>query len=114
MNYNIGIDCFVENVLHIDRHQTESSSLFQANNRLQAVVDKNQLSVLYIKLAERLYDLRHAQGYTSPSAVKYMAKETLTIDVELAMQYLEPEIAETLKSAAWEALEMCKNKINSN
>jgi hypothetical protein len=33
--------------------------------------------MLYIKLAEWLYDLHHAKSYTHKEEVKYMAKETL-------------------------------------
>ncbi|ROT46974.1 sodium:solute symporter family transporter [Candidatus Cardinium hertigii] len=110
-NYNIGIFCFVENVLSIDKHQELAESLFYISNRFKEAINQDHLSVLYIKLAERLYDLRHAEGYTKLEEVKYMVKETLTVDIELARNYLEPEIATALETAAQHALEICKGQI---
>ncbi|WP_338140438.1 HD domain-containing protein, partial [Candidatus Cardinium hertigii] len=110
-NYNLGIFCFVENVLNIDQHQEMAKSLLYVTNRFKEAINQDHLSVLYIKLAERLYDLRHAEGYTKLEEVKYMAKETLTVDIELAKNYLEPEIAADLEIAARKALEICKEKV---
>ncbi|ROT47509.1 HD domain-containing protein, partial [Candidatus Cardinium hertigii] len=110
-NYNMGIFCFVENVLNIDQHQEMAKSLLHITNRFKEAIHQDHVSVLYIKLAERLYDLHHAEGYTKLEEVKYMAKETLTVDIELAKNYLEPEIAADLEIAARKALEICKEKV---
>ncbi|GBN07045.1 hypothetical protein AVEN_158475-1 [Araneus ventricosus] len=71
---------------------------------------KKKLSVLFMKPAERLYDLRHALGYTTLEEIKYMAHETLTVDVELAEQYFGPEIAAALATAAGQALKIYNRK----
>ncbi|MDD9139880.1 MAG: hypothetical protein NQ127_03020 [Candidatus Cardinium sp.] len=42
-------------------------------------LQKEPISVLYVKLAERLHDLKHASGYKDPVIVQAMAKESLTM-----------------------------------
>ena len=106
-SYDRGILSFVQNVLNIDQHQEMSESLFHIGNRLQSAIQQSHLSVLYIKLAERLYDLRNAAGYAHIETVKHMAKETLTVDIGLAREYLAHEIAVDLHEAATKALEYC-------
>lgn len=66
--------------------------------------DHAQFSAFFIKLAERLYDLRHVEGYTDIKEVKYMAKETLTINIALVNLYLEPTEAGPWETAAKRAL----------
>lgn len=112
-HYNLGVYAFVLNVISIDKRQAlDHPSLLYVQNRLKEAIkeDHVQLSVLFIKLAERLYDLRHAAGYTMLEEVKYMAHETLAVDVELAKQYLAPEIAAALAAAAGQALQICHRK----
>ncbi len=112
-HYNVGVYAFVLNVVGIDKRQAlDHPSLLCVQNRLKDAIKEEhvQLSVLFIKLAERLYDLRHASGYTMLEEVKYMAYETLAVDVELAKQYLDPEIAEALAAAAEQALQIYHRK----
>ena len=112
-HYNLGVYAFVLNVVGIDKRQDlDHPSLLYVQNRLKEAIkaDHVQLSVLFIKLAERLYDLRHAAGYTILEEVKYMAHETLMVDVELAKQYLGPEIAGALATAARQALKIYHRK----
>ncbi|MCT4697398.1 hypothetical protein [Candidatus Cardinium sp. TP] len=87
-------------------------SLLYLENRLEKAIkeDHIQLSVLFIKLAERLYDLRYAAGYSHVEEVAHMVQETLAIDVKLANQYLGVEIGEALESAAKQVLKVCKDK----
>ncbi len=113
VHYNLGVYAFVLNVVGVDKRQDlEHPSLLYVQNRLkQAIKEEHvQLSVLFIKLAERLYDLRHAAGYIHLTEVQHMAQETLSIDVKLAHTYLGPEIATALEKAAKEALEVVKTK----
>ncbi|WP_342265741.1 sodium:solute symporter family transporter [Cardinium endosymbiont of Philonthus spinipes] len=112
-HYNLGVYAFVLNVVGIDkREKLDHPSLLYVKNRLKEALkeDHVQLSVLFIKLAERLYDLRHAAGYMCLTEVKYMAQETLTIDVQIAHTHLGPEIGMALEQAAKQALEICKSK----
>ncbi|MGI2298744.1 sodium:solute symporter family transporter [Candidatus Cardinium hertigii] len=109
-HYNLGVYAFVSNVIKIDkREELDHPSLLYVQNRLaQAIKEEHlQLSVLFIKLAERLYDLRHAAGYIHLSEVKHIAQETLNIDVQIANTYLDPAIGQALEEAAKEALELC-------
>ncbi|MGI2299593.1 sodium:solute symporter family transporter [Candidatus Cardinium hertigii] len=109
-HYNLGVYAFVSNVIKIDkREELDHPSLLYVQNRLaQAIKEEHlQLSVLFIKLAERLYDLRHAAGYIHQSEVKHMAQETLNIDVQIANTYLDPAIGQALEEAAKAALELC-------
>ncbi|UWW96553.1 MAG: hypothetical protein NMK33_03785 [Candidatus Cardinium sp.] len=76
--------------------------------------DHIQLSVLFIKLAERLYDLRHAAGYIHLTEVHHMAQETLAIDVQLAHTYLDPAIRKALEKAAKQALALINTKKKEN
>ncbi|MGI2257194.1 sodium:solute symporter family transporter [Candidatus Cardinium hertigii] len=111
-HYNLGVHAFVWNVVNIDKRQAlDHPSLLYVQNRLQAAIKEEhvQLSVLFIKLAERLYDLRHAAGYVHLPEVHHMAQETLIIDVQLANKYLTPEIGAALEEAAKAALEICTN-----
>ncbi len=115
-HYNLGVYSFVLNVVGIDKRQDlDHPSLLYVQNRLKEAIreDHVQLSVLFIKLAERLYDLRHAAGYTHLQEVTHIVKETLAIDVRLANEYLGPEIGSLLEKAAKQALKACKGKENS-
>ncbi|AWN82304.1 High-affinity proline transporter PutP [Candidatus Cardinium hertigii] len=103
-NYKRGIYCFVENTIAIDSRKRLEESLLAIPNRLKESLKKWHLSVLYVKLAERLYDLKHASGYKDPAIIQAMAKESLTIDVELAQRCREPGMAILLKQAAEEVL----------
>ncbi|AWN81637.1 High-affinity proline transporter PutP [Candidatus Cardinium hertigii] len=103
-NYHLIVYCFVENTIAIDSRKRLEESLLAIANRLKESLQKEYFSVLYVKLAERLYDLKHASGYKDPTIVQAMAKESLTIDVELAQRYGEPGMAILLKHAAEEAL----------
>lgn len=112
-HYNLGVYAFVLNVIGIDKRQAlDHPSLLYVQNRLKEAIkeDHVQLSVLFIKLTERLYDLRYAFGYTILEEVKYMAYETLTVDVELAKQYLGAEIADAFAQVAKQALEIYYQK----
>ncbi len=112
-HYNLGVYAFVSNVVKIDkREELDDPSLLCVQNRLEKALkeDHVQLSVLFIKLAERLYDLRHAADYLYLTEVQHMAKETLTIDIPIANQYLGPEIGEALEVAAKTALNSCKDR----
>ncbi|WP_243575173.1 sodium:solute symporter family transporter [Candidatus Cardinium sp. cByotN1] len=111
-HYNLGVYAFVSNLVKIDKRQElDDPSLLCVQNRLEQALkeDHIQLSVLFIKLAERLYDLRHAAGYIYLTEVQHMAQETFTIDVQIANKYLGPEIETALEVAAQEALNLCKN-----
>ncbi|MEF2228947.1 MAG: HD domain-containing protein [Candidatus Cardinium sp.] len=109
-NYSLDVFSFVQSIVSIgDRREIEPSGLYVDNQR-NKVVNRDQLFVLCIKLAERLYDLRHACGYTHKVQVSDMAKETLTVDICLAKKYLDGDIVEVLETAAQEALQMCFEK----
>ncbi|WP_162534178.1 sodium:solute symporter family transporter [Candidatus Cardinium hertigii] len=103
-NYKRGIYCFVENTIAIDSRKRLEESLLAIANRFKESLQKEHISVLYVKLAERLYDLKHASGYKDPAIIQAMAKESLTIDVELAQRCREPGMAILLKQAAEEVL----------
>ncbi|WP_419241606.1 sodium:solute symporter family transporter [Cardinium endosymbiont of Nabis limbatus] len=111
-HYNLGVYAFVLNIIRIDKRQAlDHPSLLYVQNRLKEAIKEEhvQLSVLFIKLAERLYDLRHASGYIHLPEVAHMVQETLAIDVKLAHAYLGPEIGDLLEKAAREALALCKD-----
>ncbi|MGI2299003.1 HD domain-containing protein [Candidatus Cardinium hertigii] len=112
-HYNLGVYAFVLNVVGIDkREELDHPSLLYVKNRLKQSIQEDhvQLSVLFIKLAERLYDLRQSESYINTKEVQHMAQETLAIDIKIAYTYLEPEIAQALEEAAKQALEVCKNR----
>ncbi|CDG49539.1 HD domain-containing protein [Cardinium endosymbiont cBtQ1 of Bemisia tabaci] len=107
-NYDLNIYSFVENVLAVnDRQSMEPCGLY-IKNSFKQVINREQLFILCIKLAERLYDLRHAKSYMYLDELKCMAQETLTIDIELAKKYLNAKIVEALTIAAEQAIEICK------
>ncbi|WP_041546142.1 sodium:solute symporter family transporter [Cardinium endosymbiont of Encarsia pergandiella] len=109
-HYNLGIYAFVWNIVNTDKRQElDHPSLLYVQNRLKEAIKEEhvQLSVLFIKLAERLYDLRHAAGYVHLPEVHHMAQETLAIDIQLANKYLNPEIGAALEEAAKAALAIC-------
>ncbi len=109
-NYSLDVFCFVQSIVSIDeRLEIEPSGIYVDDQR-NHVVNQDQLFILCIKLAERLYDLRHAYGYTHKVHVSDMAKETLTVDICLAKRYLDSDIVEALETAAQEALQMCFEK----
>ncbi|TDG94184.1 sodium:solute symporter family transporter [Cardinium endosymbiont of Culicoides punctatus] len=101
-NYNLGIFEFVKNILAIDKRKDLEESMLYIDNRFKDAVNDDQRVVLYVKLAERLYDLEHAAGYSNKSEILSMARETFAIDILLAQKYLsmEPEIAKALGDVA--------------
>ncbi|MGI2257005.1 hypothetical protein ACRRVD_00210 [Candidatus Cardinium hertigii] len=107
-NYDLNIYSFVESVLAVnDRQSMEPCGLY-IKNAFKQVINREQLFILCIKLAERLYDLRHAKSYMYLDELKCMAQETLTIDIELAKKYLNAKIVEALTTAAEQAIEICE------
>lgn len=112
-HYDLGVHAFVANVIAIlQRAALDHPSLRCVTNRLQKALKKDHipLAVLLIKLAERLYDLRHAAGYPDLSVPYHMAQETLAIDVALANKYLEPSISASIEAAASAVLEFCSSR----
>ncbi|TDG95007.1 HD domain-containing protein [Cardinium endosymbiont of Culicoides punctatus] len=96
-NYNLNIFVCVQSILNVDQHKDLKTALFgDSNDDLSA--HGEQLIVLYIKLAERIYDLRHAAGYTNKEAVFAMLEETCNVYIDLAKTCLkaQPEIAAEL------------------
>ena len=107
-NYDLNIYSFVESVLAVnDRQSMEPCGLY-IKNAFKQVINREQLFILCIKLAERLYDLRHAKSYMYLDELKCMAQETLAIDIELAKKYLNAKIVEALTTAAEQAIEICE------
>lgn len=110
-HYNLGVYAFVANILKLDqRKELDHPSLLYVQNRLEEAVKKGhvQLSVLFIKLAERLYDLKNSATYLNLEELAHIAQETLAVDVSIAKQYLGEEIAFLLQKQAKNALEKCK------
>ncbi|MGI2298831.1 hypothetical protein ACRRVB_03520 [Candidatus Cardinium hertigii] len=107
-NYDLNIYSFVESILAVnDRQSMEPCGLY-IKNSFKQVINREQLFILCIKLAERLYDLRHAKSYVYLDELKCMAQETLAIDIELAKKYLNAKIVEALTTAAEQAIEICE------
>ncbi|TSJ81074.1 MAG: HD domain-containing protein [Candidatus Cardinium sp.] len=109
-NYSLDIFCFVQSIVSIEERQDIEPSGLYVDDQRNKVVNRDQLFVLCIKLAERLYDLRHAYGYAHKIQVIDMAKETLTVDICLAKKYLDGDIVEALEAAAQEVLQVCLEK----
>ncbi|MGI2298639.1 HD domain-containing protein [Candidatus Cardinium hertigii] len=103
-NYSLAIFSFVQSILSIENRKALEPSGLCIDNQRKKIVNQDQLFILCIKLAERLYDLRQAYGYTHKIQVFNMAKETLTVDICLAKKYLDNDIVEALERAAQQAL----------
>ncbi len=114
-HYSSDIYAIVLSLLGVDKHKRQGLkqlALVYMENRLEKAMnqDQVQIAVLCIKLAERLYDLDHAASYIQLVELQHMAQETLSIDINLANEYLGPQIGMALKRAAKQALKICKNK----
>ncbi|WP_250238730.1 hypothetical protein [Cardinium endosymbiont of Oedothorax gibbosus] len=107
-NYSVEAYRFVESIVAVNKREEMEPSGLYVGNRLKRIINREQLYVLCIKFAERLYDLRHAKDYIQLDEVKYMAQETLTIDIELGKKYLNAKIVEELVQAANQALQLCE------
>ena len=107
-NYSMDVYCFVERIVAVNKRQELEPCGLYVGNRLKRIINREQLFILCIKFAERLYDLRHAKDYIHLEEVKYMARETLTIDIELGKKYLNAKIVEELVEAANQALQVCE------
>ncbi len=107
-NYSVDVYSFVESIIAVNKRQEMEPCGLYVGNRLKRIINREQLFVLCIKFAERLYDLRHAKDYIYLEEVKYMAQETLTIDIELGKKYLNAKIVEELVEAANQALQVCE------
>ncbi|MGI2261792.1 HD domain-containing protein [Candidatus Cardinium hertigii] len=103
-NYSLAIFSFVQSIISIQNRKDLEPSGLSIDNQRKKIVNQDQLFILCIKLAERLYDLRQAYGYTHKVHVSNMAKETLTVDICLAKKYLDNDIVEALERAAQDAL----------
>lgn len=109
-NYNLGVYYLVEDVLNISSHKELLSGSGCMVDLFPGSIRKEDVFVLYIKLSERLYDLRSAGGYTDQSEVCSMVEETLTVDIVLARQYLNVHMAAALQTAARGAQELLKRE----
>lgn len=100
-NYDATVHTLVHNVLNIETHQEIEPFLTSVNHQPKKAADQDhpEFFVLYIKLAERLYDLHHAENYTHLEEIKHMAQETLKIDIKLAKKYLDANITKALEMA---------------
>ncbi|WP_342265387.1 hypothetical protein [Cardinium endosymbiont of Philonthus spinipes] len=107
-NYSVDVYSFVESIVAVNKREEMEPCGLYVGNRLKRIINREQLFILCIKFAERLYDLRHAKDYIYLEEVKYMAQETLTIDVELGKKYLNAKIVEELVQAANQALQVCE------
>lgn len=107
-NYSVDAYCFVESIVAVNKREEMEPCGLYVGNRLKRIINREQLFILSIKFAERLYDLRHAKDYIQLEEVKYMAQETLTIDIELGKKYLNAKIVEELVQAANQALQVCE------
>lgn len=103
-NYSLSIFSFVQSIISIEKRKDLEPSVLCIDNQCKKVVNQDQLFILCIKLAERLYDLQQAYGYAHKIQVSNMAKETLTVDICLAKKYLDNDVVEALEKAAQEAL----------
>lgn len=107
-NYGVDVYSFVERIVTINKRQKMEPCGLYVGNRLKRIINREQLFILCVKFAERLYDLRHAKDYVNLEEVKYMAQETLTIDIDLGKKYLNVIIVEELVKAANQALQLCE------
>ncbi|MGI2257309.1 HD domain-containing protein [Candidatus Cardinium hertigii] len=105
-NYSLAIFSFVQSIISIENRKDLEPSVLCIDNQRKKIVNQDQLFILCIKLAERLYDLRQAYGYTHKIQISNMAKETLTVDICLAKKYLDNDVVEALERAAQEALKI--------
>ncbi len=107
-NYSVDVYSFVERTITVNNRQEMEPCGLYVGNRLKRIINREQLFVLCVKFAERLYDLRHAKDYIHLEEVKNMARETLTVDIELGKKYLNARIVEQLVEAANKALQFCE------
>ncbi|AWN81786.1 HD domain-containing protein [Candidatus Cardinium hertigii] len=109
-NYDPSVFYLIEMLLRIDK-QIQLRDLPSVINDCRSFgLRELILSIIYIKLAERVYDLNHAIGYTSLETVKHMVQETLSTYVELAERLQSPEIKNLLTYVAKKALENGRKK----
>ena len=110
-NYNSNIFFLVKNILSID--QTKARSMQPSHFKEGNFISQQQACAIYIKLAERLYDLEQAVHYENKSALLAMARDTLAVDVYMADHYFKPtNIAMKLKSTAKEALAVAREALH--
>ncbi|MBX9890290.1 MAG: hypothetical protein K2X94_03405 [Amoebophilaceae bacterium] len=110
-NYNSNIFFLVKNILSID--QTKARSMQPSHFKEGNFISQQQACSIYIKLAERLYDLEQAVHYENKSALLAMARDTLAVDVYMADHYFKPtNIAIKLKSTAKEALAVAREALH--
>jgi (p)ppGpp synthase/HD superfamily hydrolase len=112
-NYNANIYFLVRNILSIDQIKARNIYVPYVKKRYDNLISQRQPCAIYIKLAERLYDLEHATGYANKSEVLAMARETLSVDVYMAKEHFaKTDIATKLKATAKAALEMARVALN--
>ncbi|TDG95050.1 sodium:solute symporter family transporter [Cardinium endosymbiont of Culicoides punctatus] len=109
--FGLGIASLIEDVISVDKYRDLDEAIaktkvyvIQVDNETGNEVEKEQpnIVVLYIKLAERLYDMQHGAGYTNKKDLFVSSSQGFYIDSELAAQYLDydPEIEKELEAAA--------------
>jgi (p)ppGpp synthase/HD superfamily hydrolase len=87
--FDEAVQYIVDGVTHLESYiKTQKRVVLSAHENIQKLLDVKDNRVLYVKLADRLHNMRTIEGHTSIEKQKKIAEETLLFFVPIA-RYLQ-------------------------
>ncbi|MCU0318258.1 MAG: HD domain-containing protein [Amoebophilaceae bacterium] len=99
--FNESVQHIVDGVTHLESNvKTQKRVSLSAHENIQKLLDVNDNRVLYVKLADRLHNMRTIEGHTSVDKQKKIASETLQFFVPIARYLRLHPLEKELKQLA--------------
>jgi energy-converting hydrogenase Eha subunit F len=105
LNFNEAVKNIVDGVTHLESDiKTHKRIQLSTHENIQKLLDVKDERVLYVKLADRLHNMRTIEGHSSLEKQKKIAEETLQFFVPIARHIQLNAISDELKSLSSKVL----------
>ncbi|HAN49775.1 MAG TPA: hypothetical protein DCQ08_02005 [Amoebophilaceae bacterium] len=105
MNFNDSVQHIVDGVTHLESNiKTQKRVSLSSHENIQKLLGVEDNRVLYVKLADRLHNMRTIEGHQSLAKQKKIAEETLQFFVPIARYLKLQPIEKELQQLASEVL----------
>jgi len=104
LSFNAVVSNIVDGVTHLDSNLKNKRIQLTAHENIQQLLETKDERVLYVKLADRLHNMRTIEGHSSLEKQKKIAEETLQFFVPMAKSLKLTPMAEELKERSFALL----------
>jgi len=104
LSFNAVVSNIVDGVTHLDSNLKNKRIQLTAHENIQQLLETKDERVLYVKLADRLHNMRTIEGHSSLEKQKKIAEETLQFFVPMAKSLKLTPRAEELKERSFALL----------